>query len=128
MTERDQARDRAGRNRADDRDHLEHARHEREEQSKWHLQHRKPDHRHRRHHADEKDLPPHVAAEQRVDLGEERDDLVPLAWRQETSEPLEEPRRVAQEEERRDEEDEEFEQEMTEADHEGDRSAGDHLA
>src|SRR3989442_10080790 len=128
VAERHQASDRAGGDRTHDRDHLEHAGHDREEENEWDLQNRKADEGRRGHHPDEEHLPAHVAPQQSVDLREQRDDLVPLARRQESPQPLEEPWRVAQQEERRDQEDEELEQKVAKTNDERDSPARDHMA
>src|SRR2546426_783412 len=115
MPERDEAGDRACGYRSDDRDHLKDAGHESEEQHERHLQDRETNERHRRHHADEEHLTADVSAKERIHLPDERDELVPLASGQHSTEPLEETRRVAQQEERRDEEHKELKKEMAAA-------------
>ena len=127
MPERDEAGDRAGGYRSDNWDHLKDAGHDREEQDERHLQDRQTDKRDRRHHADEKHLTADISPQERIHLTDERDELVPLARGQHSTEPLEEPRRVAQQEERRDQKHQELEEEVTETDYEGHCSPRDHL-
>src|SRR2546428_8143011 len=126
MPERDEAGDRACGYRSDDRDHLKDAGHESEEQHERHLQDRETNERHRRHHADEEHLTADVSAKERIHLPDERDELVPLASGQHSTEPLEETRRVAQQEERRDEEHKELKKEMAEPHNERHRAPRHH--
>src|SRR5919201_1188167 len=128
MTERDEARDRACGDRTDDRDHLEDSGEDGEQDRERDLEERQPDEGGRRHHPDEEQLAAHVAPEEGVHVGDERNEFVALAAREDPPDPLEETRGVPQQEERRDEEDEELEQEVPEADDERDRVASDHLA
>ena len=119
MPERDEARHRAGGDRTHDRDDLEHPRHEAEQERERDLKDRQPDERRRPHHEDEEQLTAHVPAQQRVDLAQERNDLRPLARGYEPADPIEEPRRVAQEEEGRDEEHQELEEEVADTHDDG---------
>src|SRR2546427_12595527 len=119
MPERDEARDRAGGYRSDDRDHLKDTGHDREEQHERHLQDRQTDERDRRHHADEEHLTADISPQERIHLTDERDQLVPLARGQHSTEPLEEARRVPQKEERCEQKYQELEEEVAEDDGEG---------
>src|SRR2546428_304155 len=108
MPKRHQACDGARGDRSNDRDHLEDAGHDRKKKNERDLQDREPDERRRRHHADEEHLTAHIAAEQRVDLREQWNELVALARGKNPAEPLKQTWRVTQKKERRDEEDQEL--------------------
>src|SRR6266571_5462731 len=108
MPKRDQARDGARGDRPNDRDHLENAGHDREKKDERDLQDRQADERRRRHHADEEHLTANIPAEQRVDLREQRNELVALARGKNAAETLKKAWRVTQKKERRDEEDQEL--------------------
>ena len=127
MTQRDEARDGARGDRPDDRNHLKHPGQERQEQRERQLKDRQADERHSRHHPDEEHLPPDVPAEQGIDLREERNELVALARRKNSAEPLKEARGIPEEEEGGNEEDEKLQEQVPEAHDERDRAARNHL-
>ena len=99
MAERDEARDRAGRDRADERDRLEHAGHDAEQHAVRDAEDREADRRDARHEDHEDQLTADVAAEHRVRLTHNMHELAAMLLRKLPLDEVQETRRVSQHQE-----------------------------